>query len=55
MNVWKIYRIVFRKEFRELLRDRRALFLWEQHGSVFLDANTQSVVAPALALISGTW
>lgn len=26
MRMWKVYRIVFRKEFRELRRDRRALF-----------------------------
>ncbi len=43
MRLWDVYRIVFRKEFRELLRDRRALF-W-----LF----APPIILPGLALCGG--
>ncbi len=43
MRLWDVYRIVFRKEFRELLRDRRSLF-W-----LF----APPIILPGIALCAG--
>lgn len=45
MRIWSVYRIVFRKEFRELLRDKRALF-W-----LF----APPIILPGLALCAGVF